>query len=181
MKYSLIKSDCVMEMKTKIGIVSAILISIMAIMPMARAAIIPVIPVHVYVDIKPGSWPNPINVRSKGVLALAICGTEDFDAMTIDPVTVKIHSQDVEEGVSPLRWSWEDVATSYTADMEGGHELDGDGYVDLVLLFNTQEVAWTLTITRHLGETLPLIVRGNLYEEYDGSPIQGEDYVRILG
>ena len=165
-----------MEMKTKIGIVPAILISIVAIMPMARAAIIPVIPAHVYVDIKPGSWPNPLNVGSKGVIVVAICGTEDFDAMTIDPVTVKIHSEDVEEGVPPLRWSWEDSANWGLSEYEGG-----DGYLDLILHFDTQEVVWTLTITEHPGETLSLIVRGNLFEEYAGAPIQGEDLVWILG
>ena len=139
----------------------------------------PVIPV--YVDIKPGSWPNPLNVRSRGKFAVAICGTEDFDAMTIDPATIRMHSEDVIEGVPPLRWSWEDVATPYTADMGGGHALEGDGYMDLVLFFNTREVAMTVTLTHHVGETLPLILRGNLFEEYDGAPIEGQDNVRILG
>lgn len=133
------------------------------------------------VDIKPGSWPNPINVRSKGVFAVAICGTEDFDVMTIDPATVKIHSEDVETGVSPLRWSWEDIATPYTADMGGGHALDGDGLMDLVLHFKTQEAASVLTITEHIGQILPLIIRGNLFEEYDGTRIEGRDNVWILG
>jgi len=36
--------------------------------------------ISVYVDIKPGSWPNPIYLGSIGVFSVAICGTEDFDA-----------------------------------------------------------------------------------------------------
>lgn len=130
-------------------------------------------PIPVYVDIKPGSWPNPINVRSRGVFAVTICGTEDFDAMTIDPETMRIHSEHVREGVPPLRWSWEDAATP-----DGGHALDGDGYMDLVLFFNTREVSMTVTLTHHVGETLPLILRGHLFSE---SLIEGQDNVWILG
>jgi len=134
-------------------------------------------PIPVYVDIKPGSWPNPINTVSKGVFAVAICGTEDFDVTTIDPTTVKIYIEGI--GVSPLRWSYEDVATPYTGELPGGHDLEGDGYLDLVLHFNTQQVVTTLTLSDHVGETIMLIVRGNL----NGGPytIEGQDYVWILG
>ncbi len=136
-------------------------------------------PTAVSVDIRPGSWPNPIKTRSRGVLPVAICGTEDFDVTTIDPASVRLHSDDVEEGVAPLRWSWDDVATPYTTDWGGGHDLEGDGFLDLVLHFDTQEAVMTLTVTDHVGETLPLILRGNLFEEYDGARILGHDYVRI--
>ncbi len=136
-------------------------------------------PTAVSVDIRPGSWPNPIKTRSRGVLPVAICGTADLDVTTIDPTSVRLHSEDVEAGVSPLRWSWEDVATPYTADWDGGHDLEGDGFMDLVLHFDMQEAVMTLTVTDHLGETLPLILRGHLFEEYDGTPILGQDYVRI--
>jgi len=135
------------------------------------------IPVHV--DIKPGSWPNPINVGSKGVFAVAICGIEDFDVMTIDPATVKIYIEGNGEGVSPLRWSYEDVATPWTGEPGGGHALRGDGFMDLVLHFDTQAVVNILTLTGEIGQTVPLIIRGTLYEEFDGTAIQGQDYVRI--
>jgi outer membrane protein assembly factor BamB len=138
--------------------------------------------IEVYVDIKPGSWPNPINVKSKGVFAVAICGTCDFDVRKIDPATIKIYSEDVEEGAAPLRWSYEDVATPYTADADGGHALGGDGYLDLVLHFDTQTTAAIVTLTdeAHAGQTIPLIIRGNLYKAFGGTPIQGQDYVRII-
>jgi len=135
--------------------------------------------ITVYVDIKPGSWPNPINVGSKGVFAVAICGTEDFDVTTIDPATVKIYIEGIEEGVPALRWSYEDVATPYTGEPGGGHALGGDGYLDLVLHFDTQAVVTALGLGSHVGETIPLIIRGNLYEEFNGTAIQGQDYVRI--
>jgi hypothetical protein len=136
-------------------------------------------PIPVHVDIKPGSWPNPINVKSRGTLAVAICGTEDFTVMTVDPARVQLHSKDVERGVYPLRWSWEDVATPYTTDYGGGHALEGDGILDLVFHFDTPEVATVLTLTGNVGETLPLILTGKLLEEYDGALILGQDYVRI--
>jgi len=136
--------------------------------------------ITVYVDIKPGSWPNPINIRSKGVFAVAICGTEEFDVMTIDPTTVKIYIEGIEEGVSPLRWSYEDAATPYTGEPGGGHELEGDGFLDLVFHFDTQTVVTRLSLNQHVGETIPLIIMGNLYEDAGGKPIKGQDYVWIL-
>lgn len=141
----------------------------------------PPIEIPVYVDIKPGSWPNPINKGSRGVFAVAICGTEDFDVTTIDPATIEITMEGLEVGVSPLCWSYEDVATPYTGELGGGHALGGDGYLDLVLHFDTQEVVNTLELCEfERGETITLIIKGNLYEEHGGTPIQGQDYVLIL-
>ncbi|MCJ7571809.1 MAG: hypothetical protein MUO82_08035, partial [Candidatus Thermoplasmatota archaeon] len=134
----------------------------------------------VYVDIKPGSWPNPINTKDKGVIPVAICGTEDFDIYTIDPSTIKICIEGVEEGVAPLRWSYEDVATPWTGEEGGGQNLKGDGYLDLCLKFSNQEVVTTLVLSNYIGQTIPLIITGNLKEEYGGLAILGHDYVRII-
>jgi len=130
--------------------------------------------ISVYVDIKPGSWPNPIKASSKGVFAVAICGTADFDVMTIDPATVRI-CYGTALGVAPLRWSYEDVATPYTDDGDGGHALGGDGYLDLVLHFSTEAVNAN-SLSRHVGETIPLIITGNLHVD---SPILGQDLVWV--
>ena len=126
----------------------------------------------VNIDIKPGSWPNPINVKSKGVLPVAICGTRDFDVTQIDPETIRL------EGVAPLRWSFEDVATPYTGGLDGGHELEADGYLDLVLHFNTQEMVTALGSVND-GDVLNLILTGDLKPAHGGTPIQGEDTVVI--
>jgi N-acetylneuraminic acid mutarotase len=58
----------------------------------------------VHVDIKPTSCPNPLNVTSKGVLPVAILGTEDFDVNKIDVASIRL------DGVAPIRSSLEDVA-----------------------------------------------------------------------
>jgi hypothetical protein len=70
---------------------------------------------EVFVDIKPGSCPNPFNVKSKGVLPVAILGAEDFDVTMIDPSEILLSRDGIEEGVPPLRWSYEDVATPFGA------------------------------------------------------------------
>jgi len=72
------------------------------------------------IDIKPGSDPNSINLDSLGVIPVAVLTMDDFDAGTLDPVTV------VFAGASPLRWSLQDV--------------DCDGDMDLVFHFKTQEL-----------------------------------------
>lgn len=138
--------------------------------------------IKVNIDIKPGSWPNPINVGSKGVISVAICGTEDFDATTIDPTTAMLHKEGVTVGVAALRWSYEDAATPYedeTPEEPDGHELTGDGYVDLVLKFDNAELVSTLELEDDVGETIKLFLKGNLKEENDGTPIGGSDWVRV--
>lgn len=135
----------------------------------------------VYVDIKPGSWPNPINIKSKGVFAAAICGTEDFNVMAIDPTTVGIFITGIEVGVSPLRWSYEDAATPYNYGEPdcGGHDLTGDGYLDLVFHFDRQEVVIGLELADHEGETcVKLFIRGECTP--CGNLIEGSDYVWVI-
>ena len=123
-------------------------------------------PIDVDVDIKPGSFPNSINVKSKGVLPVAILGTEDFDVMEVDPATVALTYPlfaGVSPEVSPLRWNWEDV--------------NEDGFVDFVFKFDTQELM-ILTMTHEPdGAEMMLQLIGNLM---DGSPIEGYDTVRII-
>ena len=80
------------------------------------------------IDIKPGSYPNSINLRSRGQIPVAILttstaqdGSADFDAILVDPETVLFAD------AAPVHSALEDV--------------DGDGDRDLILHFRTQEVA----------------------------------------
>ncbi len=137
--------------------------------------------VPVYIDIKPGSWPNPLQLKDKGVLPVAVCGTEDFDVTTIDPETVQLTLEGLGVGVAPLRWSYEDVATPYTGEPCSGHNLTGDGYLDLTLKFKAQEVIETLGLDAFSDrDVVVLILTGNLKEEHGGTPIQGQDCIVIL-
>lgn len=91
------------------------------------------------VDIKPQSCPNPLAARSKGVLPVAILGTEDFDVMTVDIATITL------AGVSPIRSSFKDVATPLDKEDECECHGEGpDGYLDLTLKFDRREIIATL-------------------------------------
>jgi len=102
------------------------------------------------IDIKPGSFPNAINLKSKGLVPVAILSTDKFDATTVDPITVRFAE------VFPVRWTVEDV-------------WPYDGRDDLLLFFNTQDLilgessAWATLI----GET------------YGKDPVWGKDTVYI--
>jgi len=164
-----------------------------------------IMPLEVPVDIKPTSCPNPINTKSNGVTPVAILGTLDFDVTQIDLTTVTL------AGAFPLRWDWEDVATPfepYTGkeDCDFDCNTEGpDGYLDLTLKFNTQDLLDNIgtvetfevneeeldalesgvddQVTTINGESLSvgpcLVIRleGLLL---DGTHIIGEDVVRIL-
>ncbi len=98
-------------------------------------------PIQVSLDIKPGSCPNPLNAKNKpgkgkSVLPVAILGTEDFDVSDIDPETITL------EGVSPVRWSYEDVATpvAESDDICACTEEEADGFDDLTLKFDRRAV-----------------------------------------
>jgi hypothetical protein len=73
------------------------------------------------IDVKPCSDPNSINLKSKGVVPVAVLTTDDFDATTVDPATVSFAS------ALPLRWTVEDVCPF-------------DGRDDLLFHFETQEL-----------------------------------------
>ena len=123
----------------------------------------------VHVDIKPGSCPNPLNVKSKGVLPAAILGTSGFNITNIDISSIKF------EGVAPIRSSIEDVNTP--ANSPDDCSSDGpDGFVDLCLKFDTQEIVSAIGSVED-GQEIALTLTGNLN---DGTPIEGMDKVRII-
>ena len=128
--------------------------------------------ISVEIDIKPQSCPNPLNVKSKGVLTVAILGTEVFDVTTIDAGTITL------VGVSPLRYSLEDVATPVS---DGEDECEcttegPDGYLDLTLKFKIQEIAAALGEVND-SDILSLTLTGLLL---DGTAIEGADCVVII-
>jgi hypothetical protein len=135
---------------------------------------------EVDIDIKPGSCPNPLNLRNKGVLPVAVLGTEYLDVTTIDPSSITLTREGVEEYVAPLRWEYEDVGTPFEGELCDCHELNGDGYLDLTLKFRTQELVQNLGLEEVCGgETIPLTLEGN-FDGEDAVPITGEDCVWLL-
>ncbi len=106
--------------------------------------------VYVDIDIKPGGSPNSINLKSRGVVPVAVLTTPLFDASDVNPGTVLF------AGASPVNWNWEDV--------------DFDGDLDLLFHFNTQNLNLTLASTS-------AELTGNTSE---GIPFTGMDTVNIV-
>ena len=160
------------------------LCQIWALLILEKAAPPPPV-IEVSLDIHPASCPNPLNTKGKGVMPVAILGTEDFDVTQVDPTTVRI-ILDPESGEKavPLRWSLEDVATPYEPSngVEPCYactEEGPDGYLDLTLKFDMQEVVALLGEVVD-GECVVLTITAFLKEEYDGMLLVGEDVVRII-
>jgi hypothetical protein len=104
----------------------------------------------VWVDIKPGSDVNSINLDSQGLTPVAILSTSTFDARKIDWKTVQF------AGVSPTKLKLEDV--------------NKDGRIDLLLFFVTDELNLSTLATE-------ATLSGTTVE---GAVIWGSDMIRIV-
>jgi len=115
-------------------------------------------PYPVAIDIKPGSYPNAINLDSRGVVAVAVLTTADFDATTVDPGTVTFAGASVNQ-VGDL--------PAYQVEAK---DVDGDGDTDLVLHFKAQALSLSPSDTTASlsGQT------------YGGLPIGGSDSVKVI-
>ena len=80
-------------------------------------------PLPVTIEIKPGEGATPINVRSKGVIPVAVFTTDEFDAVAVDPAT--------------LRFGPDGAQITH----QHGHlqDVNDDGRLDLLVHFATQE------------------------------------------
>jgi len=139
---------------------------------------------RVFVDIKAGSCPNPFNTRSRGVLPVAILGTPKLDVTRINPSSIKLKRPDCLgcRGVPAIRWNYDDVTTPYAGNETCGCAASGpDGYPDLNLKFDRQEVAERLKLDREAGNSIVITVDGDVHEPYDVSPLKGSDCIEILG
>jgi hypothetical protein len=138
------------------------------------------------VDIKPGSCQSPLNVRSLGVLPVAILGTGDFLVESINPTTIMIPREGLEP-IKPIRYSYEDVGAPPEGDPcvcenLDGDELDeeseGDGFMDLTLKFSVLELVEGLGLKDFESrEIIPIRI---MWEAEDGTPTMGEDCVKII-
>jgi hypothetical protein len=108
--------------------------------------------IDVTIDVKPGSYPNSINLKSKGNIPVAILSSSAFDATTVDRNTV------VFAGASPL-------SIGQTPE-----DVNGDGLLDVVLHFKTQD------LNLQVGDTKACLSGKTLA----GQEFKGCDSVRIV-
>ncbi len=136
-------------------------------------------------DIRPGSCPNPLNRVSLGVLPVAITGTEDFDVTTIDLATLEISRADglggslaPHEGPPGPHTVLHDVATPFEGELCDCHELEGDGFMDVLMFFRTTELVMALELDQLARwEDVELVVSGDLL---DGTPFIASDCVWLV-
>ena len=110
--------------------------------------------IDVDIDIKPGSDPNSINTKSKGVIPVAILGSDTFDVTDIDVTTLAFGPS----GASPSH----DPA---------GHleDVNDDGFTDLVTHYKQKETGLAS------GDTDACITGATTA----GIPIDGCDSVKV--
>jgi uncharacterized repeat protein (TIGR01451 family) len=109
--------------------------------------------VAVRIDVEPGRSPNRVS-PGQGSLAVAVLTTSTFDALTVDPESVRFGPKGTEAGA----WQW------------APEDVDGDGDVDLVLHFETQ------TTGIRCGAT-EVKLKGSAL----AGPIEGRDSIRPVG
>jgi len=109
----------------------------------------------VTIDIKPGEFPNSINLKSKGKIPVAILTTNTFDATTVKASTIGFGNTGNE--AAPIVVSVKDV--------------NGDGRSDLLLPFNIQDTGI------QCGETSASLTGETMSEE----AFEGSDAIVTLG
>jgi len=111
----------------------------------------------VAIDIKPGTFPNTVNLGSNGVVPVAIISTATFDAREVDPASVTLAGARVKvKGKGTYQSLSQDV--------------NGDGRQDLVVHVMTQALELTTGDTRAVLEG----------RTFGGQRIVGADSIRVV-
>lgn len=124
--------------------------------------------IEVGIDIKPGSFPNSINLSSGGATPVAILGSTDLDVNEINVTTLSLGTAGIKTvgKLDKYLCSVEDVSGDFSFGPEGA----SDGFDDLVCHFVT------IMIVPEEGDTVATL-SGELL---DGTPIEGSDSVNIV-
>ena len=116
-------------------------------------------PIEVDIDIKPGSYPNAVNLGSHGLTPVAFFSEEWFDSTTIDSETVQLAGAGV---------SVRGKSNKYMAHKE---DVDVDGLLDLVVQVATENFDPNSFQDGHA------VLTGITYDDEN---IEGEDDISIV-
>lgn len=111
------------------------------------------------IDIKPGSFPNSINVnKKKGVIPVAILGSDTFDVTTIDVTTLVFADTTPSHDLTD--------PSVYADHLE---DVNGDGYIDLVSHYSTPDT-----------DLVPGSTEACITADFNGASLLGCDSVRTV-
>ncbi|MGN7202822.1 hypothetical protein ACTHQF_01005 [Pedobacter sp. SAFR-022] len=132
-------------------------------------------PIPVGFDIKPDECPNNFICSEKGLVSVALLGSDSVDVTTIDLKSIRINgvapeSSTIEYSSSPISGKAVDCRTC-------GRELP-DGLRDLVLKFDIQKVGKTLGNVK-LNQCVKLNITGRKITSTGSLPISGTDFITI--
>ncbi len=116
------------------------------------------LPMVVQIDIKPGSFPNSINLSSAGVIPVAILSSPTFDATQVNPATVTLAGARVR-----LIGKGDKYACS-------PQDVNADGLIDLVCHVVTAQAFLTV------GDTIAVLDA----QTFGGVAIRGQDSIQIV-
>jgi hypothetical protein len=109
------------------------------------------------IDIKPGTFPNDINLGSHGTVAVVILGTSNFDVESVDPSTVTLAGAGIKiKNNGKLMTSLEDA--------------NSDGLLDLVVHFSIDDLQLT-------SSDEEAVLKG---QTFAGDHIRGEDAIQVV-
>ena len=114
-------------------------------------------PMSLTIDIRPGNDINPVNLKSNGVLPVAILGAEGFDVALIDLESL------VMAGSSPK-------PRGRSGNIGSFRDVNGDSIIDLVLNFDLSQLDAEPSVAE-------LTLLGLLQ---DGTEFEGTDTIRIV-
>jgi hypothetical protein len=115
----------------------------------------------VEIDIKPGSDSNPIQPYGRGILPVAILGSETFDVMDVDVTTLAL---------GPDAGAPSHDLTKPGLFEDHLRDVNDDGFTDLVSHYRTQETGIS-------PDNAEACITGDLL---DGTPFEGCDVIRTV-
>jgi len=138
------------------------------------------------IDIRPGSCPNMLSVRSRGLVQVVLLGTEALNVADVDFDSLVLSRADrAGQGISPVRkfgrrfGAIKDVATAPDDERYDCGTTEPDGFDDLILAFSVDQLVQSLGLQEALRRTtVPLALQGTLL---DSRTFEASDFVTIVG